>query len=75
MSRVDYNEPLYILPFDHRGWFQTKIFGWSSRLSPDQTKEIASTKQIMYDSFKPALQAGVGKQEGRHLGHAGSTLR
>ena len=63
MSAVGYNEPLYILPFDHRGSFQTKMFGWSGRLSPDQTAEIASTKQIIYDGFKAALQAGVGKQK------------
>ena len=23
-----YDQPLYILPFDHRGSFQTKMFGW-----------------------------------------------
>ena len=63
MSAVGYNEPLYILPFDHRGSFQTKMFGLSGRLSPDQTAEIASTKQIIYDGFKAALQAGVGKQK------------
>ncbi len=63
MSAVGYNEPLYILPFDHRGSFQTKMFGWPGGLSPDQTAEIASTKQIIYDGFKAALQAGVGKQK------------
>ena len=28
MMTSDYNKPLYILPFDHRGSFQTKMFGW-----------------------------------------------
>jgi 5-dehydro-2-deoxygluconokinase len=63
MSAVGYNEPLYILPFDHRGSFQAKMFGWPGGLSPDQTAEIASTKQIIYDGFKAALQAGVDKQK------------
>jgi 5-dehydro-2-deoxygluconokinase len=63
MSAVGYIEPLYILPFDHRGSFQTKMFGWPGELSPDQTAEIASAKQIIYDGFKTALQAGVGKQK------------
>jgi len=58
-----FNEPLYILPFDHRGSFQTKLFGWSGTLSPAQTAEIASTKQVIYDGFKAALQAGVPRQK------------
>jgi myo-inositol catabolism protein IolC len=60
---IGFNEPLYILPFDHRGSFQTKLFGWSGTLSPAQTAEIASTKQVIYDGFKAALQAGVPRQK------------
>ena len=30
-----YDRPLYILPFDHRGSFQTKMFGWKAPLSDD----------------------------------------
>ena len=63
MSTLGYKEPLYVLPFDHRGSFQTKMFGWSGELSPGQTAEIASTKQVIYDGFKIALQAGVSKQK------------
>jgi 5-dehydro-2-deoxygluconokinase len=63
MTAIGYNEPLYILPFDHRGSFQTKMFGWTGALSADQTAEIASTKQVIYDGFKTALQAGVPKQK------------
>src|SRR5215472_10195430 len=32
-------------------------------LSPSQTAEIASTKQVIYDGFKSALQAGVAKEK------------
>ena len=28
MRTVGFDTSLYILPFDHRGWFQTKLFGW-----------------------------------------------
>jgi myo-inositol catabolism protein IolC len=63
MTALGYKEPLYILPFDHRGSFQTKMFGWSGELSPDQTAEIASTKQVIYDGFKAALQAGVPERK------------
>jgi myo-inositol catabolism protein IolC len=60
---IGFNEPLYILPFDHRGSFQTKMFGWTGTLSPSQTAEIASTKQVIYDGFKSAVQAGVPKEK------------
>jgi hypothetical protein len=36
-----YDRPLYILPFDHRGSFQTEMFGRQSPLSDEQTAEIA----------------------------------
>src|SRR5580692_4595855 len=60
---IGFNEPLYILPFDHRGSFQTKMFGWTGTLSASQTAEIASTKQVIYDGFKFALQAGVPREK------------
>ncbi|MDY0885141.1 2-deoxy-5-keto-D-gluconate 6-phosphate aldolase domain-containing protein [Dongia soli] len=58
-----YDRPLYILPFDHRGSFQSKLFGWTSPLSAAQTAEIAGAKQIIYDGFQMALQAGVPKEK------------
>jgi len=63
MSSIGFNEPLYILPFDHRGSFQTKMFGWTGTLSADQTAQIAATKQVIYDGFKAALAAGVPKEK------------
>jgi hypothetical protein len=37
MTSVGFNKPLYMLPFDHRGSFQKKMFGWEGALSPQQT--------------------------------------
>ncbi|HEV7406358.1 MAG TPA: metallophosphoesterase family protein [Chthoniobacteraceae bacterium] len=37
MKSLGYNQPLYILPFDHRGSFETKLFGWHGDLTPAQT--------------------------------------
>jgi hypothetical protein len=34
---LGHNQPLYILPFDHRGSFRTGMFGWKGALSPEQT--------------------------------------
>ena len=58
-TMIGFNKPFYILPFDHRGSFQSKMFGWTGTLSPSQTAEIAAAKQVIYDGFKSALQAGV----------------
>ncbi len=62
MSR-GYDRPLYILPFDHRGSFQAKLFGWKSPLSDAQTAEIADAKRVIYDGFQSALAAGVPKEK------------
>ena len=64
MRTLGYNEPLYILPFDHRGSFETKMFGWHGDLTPAQTSEIAAAKQVIYDGFKAAITAGAPKEKG-----------
>jgi hypothetical protein len=28
MKTIGFDRPLYILPFDHRGSFEKKMFGW-----------------------------------------------
>src|ERR1700722_15055216 len=53
-----FDQPLYVLPFDHRGTFQEKMFGWKGKLSDEQTAEIAKAKQVIYDAFKAAIAAG-----------------
>ncbi len=60
---VGFDQPLYILPFDHRGSFQTKMFGWKGTLSSEQTAQVAATKQVIYDGFKAALAGGVPKDK------------
>jgi len=58
-----FDQPLYILPFDHRGTFQEKMFGWEGSLTPEQTAAIAAAKQVIYDGFKAALAAGVPREK------------
>ena len=58
-----YDRPLYIQPFDHRGSFQRRMFGWKSPLTEAQTAEIAAAKRVIYDGFKSALAAGVPKEK------------
>ncbi len=44
MTSIGFDKPLYILPFDHRGSFQTQMFGWKGTIPAAQTAEIASAK-------------------------------
>ena len=62
MTPRGYDRPLYILPFDHRGSFETKMFGWHEPLTAEQTTEIAAAKRVIYDGFNDAIAAGVAKQ-------------
>src|SRR3954468_273211 len=61
---IGFDKPLYILPFDHRGSFQTKMFGWKGALTPEQTAQIAAAKQVIYDAFKSAVVGGVAAEKG-----------
>lgn len=57
MKSLGFDRPLYILPFDHRGSFQTKLFGWPGALTPEQTAQIAASKQAVYEGFRAALRS------------------
>jgi 5-dehydro-2-deoxygluconokinase len=63
MKTIGFDQPLYILPFDHRGSFETQMFGWHGDLNASQTAEIAAAKQVIYDGFKAAIGAGVPQQK------------
>ena len=58
---LGYRKPLYILPFDHRGSFQTGMFGWKGPLSAEQTAQIATAKQVIYDGLQKAVADGVAQ--------------
>lgn len=58
-----YGRALYILPFDHRGSFQAKLFGWKSPLSEMQTAEISRAKEVIYHGFNAALASGLPKEK------------
>ena len=58
-----FDKPLYIQPFDHRGSFETGMFGWKGALTPEQTAQIAAAKQVIYEGFKSAVAAGVPKEK------------
>jgi myo-inositol catabolism protein IolC len=60
---LGYNKDLYVQPFDHRGSFQVKLFGWEGALTDAQTAEIAATKKVIYDGFLAAIAGGVSKEK------------
>src|SRR5207237_6343276 len=60
---IGFDKPLYVLPFDHRGSFQTKMFGWKGALTAEQTAAIAAAKEVIYDGFKAAVTDGVAKDK------------
>jgi 5-dehydro-2-deoxygluconokinase len=63
IGTIGYDKPLYILPFDHRGSFESKMFGWTGDLDATQTAEIAAAKQVIYEGFQAAIAAGVPKEK------------
>src|SRR3989449_7227334 len=63
MRTPGFDKRLYILPFDHRGSFVTKMFGWHGDLTAEQTAVIAGAKQVIYDGFRSAVAAGVPKEK------------
>lgn len=59
---LGYNNPLFILAFDHRSSFY-KMFGYKEPLTPEQAKDIADAKWIVYEGFKKAVSVGVPPKE------------
>ena len=56
-----YDKPPYVLPFDHRATFSKNMFGWQGTLNPEETAEIATVKDVIFDAFKAAVASGVPK--------------
>jgi len=62
MSNLGYPDTLFVMPFDHRGSFQAKMFGIKGRQpTAEETKMIASYKYVVYEGFLKALAMGVPK--------------
>jgi myo-inositol catabolism protein IolC len=63
-TNLGYTDKLFVMPFDHRGSFQSKMFGISGRQPTEaETQLIASYKRIVYDGFLEALSQGVPKDK------------
>lgn len=58
-----YPKELLVLPFDHRGSFQTKMFGIHEAPTAEQTKHISSFKTMVYEGFLKAVESGLPKEK------------
>jgi myo-inositol catabolism protein IolC len=54
-----YDKPLYIISFDHRHSYLSKLFQWQEPLTAEETAEVAASKQLVYEDFKAAVANGV----------------
>lgn len=53
---IGYQQPLFILPFDHRASFVEKLFGFDIyNLQNDQIQKVKDAKKIVYEGFEKAL--------------------
>ena len=57
--RFGYNQPLYLLPFDHRLSCVTGMFHLDPPLTADQREAVTDSKEVIYDGFRQALGLGV----------------
>ena len=56
---LGYDGKLYILAFDHRGSFQTKMFGIEGDPTPEQTATISDAKKLIFEGMEKAVKQGL----------------
>jgi myo-inositol catabolism protein IolC len=57
--RLGYDQPLYLLPFDHRKSYLTEMFHLGAPLTPDQQDAVIDSKAVIYEGFRQALGHAV----------------
>ena len=57
--RFGYNEPLYLLPFDHRVSYVTGMFRFHPPFTADQRHAVTDSKEVIYEGFRQAVGLGV----------------
>lgn len=56
---LGYDQPLYLLPFDHRESYVTGMFKFKPPLTTGEHDMVVDSKQVIYDGFRQALGGGV----------------
>lgn len=61
-SNLGYQKDLFILAFDHRGSFMSKLFGIKDREpSAQEAAMVSDYKKVIYEGFQKAVRNGVAK--------------
>src|SRR4029450_1676438 len=55
-------ESIYLLAFDHRGSFQSKLLGIAGEPTPEDVARIEEAKGIIFSGFRKALDAGLERE-------------
>ena len=67
---LGYSQPLYVLAFDHRGSFQSKLLGIPGTPTDEEVAKILRAKQVIYAGFLRAWLDGAGLRGCLELGAA-----
>ena len=64
MSKKDlgYNQPLFVLAFDHRASFAKNMLGLTGEPDFEQAKQIIDFKNVIFEGFKRGVELGVPKE-------------
>ena len=55
-----YNSDLFVLPFDHRGSFESGLLGIRGRQpTPQEIERLSGLKRVIYEGFLAAVEGGV----------------
>ena len=59
-STLGYSKDLFVLPFDHRGSFESGLLGIRNRKpTPQEVDQLTSYKRIIYEAFLKSIGDGV----------------
>src|SRR3989338_1722406 len=61
-NKLGWNQPLYILPFDHRNTFSKELFSTDGTLNRDQIEIIKHAKQLIYEAFLLCIERETPKE-------------
>jgi 5-dehydro-2-deoxygluconokinase len=56
---LGYDGTMFILAFDHRGSFRSKMFGIAGEPTAEEHARLEAAKYLVWDGFKAALELGV----------------
>ena len=59
--QAGYQDPLYILPFDHRNSYVSSMFHFTFPLDPQQQSVVEDSKRVIFEGFLQGVASGVSK--------------